>query len=86
MSACIVFETAEDFKNKIEKEFLPTLEALAQCKIVGISYPHEFICSLKLFSQFGMKTYSIYLDSNTKFAEFCLGDIGKHPAKDIIQE
>ena len=77
------FETAESFKDKITKEFLPTLTSCVPCQVAGINFPHNFICSIQLLTQQGMKAYTIWINSETKFAEWCEGNIGKPQAKNI---
>ena len=79
----IKFETPEDFKAKVVDEFLPTLQHSTPCQVVSCTFPHVWVCQLQVMTQQGMKTYSIYRDSGTKYAEYFEGGMGKYQDKNI---
>ena len=79
----IKFETPEAFKAKVVEEFLPTLQHSTPCQVVSQQFPHVDVCQLQVMTNQGMKVYSIYRDSVTKYAEYFEGSMGKYPDKNI---
>ena len=61
----IKIETIEEFKKKITEEFLPTLQHTTPCQVAGVNFPKDYICTIQLLTQQGMKVYSIWKDCNT---------------------
>jgi hypothetical protein len=86
------FETSEEFKEAVVKEFLPTLQGCTQSR-VNYSFPHENICQIEMQNQHQHEVFSIWRKVKVFSEEFgdeeestlgwCYGAIHKNNGKNI---
>jgi hypothetical protein len=78
-----VFNGAAEFKAYVISDFLPTLQAYNQGSRLGYNFTRDDVCVIQLQNGFIPKVYTVYLSSLDNTADWCEGEIGKRPARDI---
>ena len=79
----VKIKTHEDFKDKVLKEFMSTLQALLPCKVSSLTFPKDNYCLLKLLTMEGQKTFSLWRSTVDNTVYYCQGGIAK-PQERVI--